>query len=83
MVIDAIDAALTVLFWVPSRLIGYEKCSKCTVRVRSFQFLLAVTGPLSRVPAVRSKRADWELRTDPPVVGGLTPVVLEETEHGG
>lgn len=62
--ISAIDAVLTVIFWLPARLIGYEKCSKCTIRVRWYQLLLILTRPLSGVRAVRSRRIDWRLRVD-------------------
>lgn len=76
--VDLIDRILAVLFWVPARLLGVEKCSKCTVRVRWFQFLMIVTFPVSRVPFVRSRRIDWDLRADPQPRGGLRPVTLME-----
>jgi len=62
--ISAIDAVLTAIFWLPARLIGYEKCSRCTVRVRWYQLLLILTRPLSGVRAVRSRRVDWRLRVE-------------------
>ena len=76
--VNAIDAVLTVLFWIPAKLIGVEKCSKCTVRVRWFQLLMIVTRPVARVPFVRESRVDWDLRADPQPQGGLRPVTLME-----
>jgi len=62
-IVDAIDAVLAAVFWLPARLIGYKKCSKCTVRVRWFQFVFIATAPIRRVPAVRSRRIDWGIRS--------------------
>lgn len=76
--VDLIDRVLTVLFWVPAKVLGVEKCSKCTVRVRWFQFLMLVTAPVSRVPFFRGRRVDWDLRADPQPRGGLRPVTLME-----
>lgn len=76
--VNVIDAVLTVLFWIPAKLIGVEKCSKCTVRVRWFQFLLLVTRPAARAPFVRESRVGWDLRVDPQPRGGLRPVTLME-----
>lgn len=67
MIIDTIDAVLTVLFWLPAKLIGYEKCSKCTIRVRARQGLLFVTAPaewplIRRLPGsarIARGRTDW------------------------
>ena len=76
--IDLIDRVLTIAFWLPARVLGVEKCSKCTVRVRWFQFLMGVSSPVARVPFVRSRRIDWDLRADPQPSGGLRPVTLME-----
>lgn len=76
--VDLIDRVLTVLFWLPAKVLGVEKCSKCTVRVRWFQLLMLVTLPVARVPFFRSRRIEWDLRADPQPRGGLRPVTLME-----
>lgn len=76
--VDLIDRVLTVLFWLPARVLGVEKCSKCTVRVRWFQFMLLATWPVRWVPSVRRRRVEWDLRADPQPLGGLRPVSLRE-----
>lgn len=76
--VNIIDAVLSVLFWIPAKLIGVEKCSKCTVRVRWFQFLMIITFPVARVPLIKRSRLDWDLRADPQPQGGLKPVTLRE-----
>lgn len=63
-IVDAIDAVLTVLFWLPAKFLHYEKCQKCTIRVRWFQFLLILTYPLKWYDPLKSQRIDWKLRTE-------------------
>lgn len=77
-IIDFIDAILTIIFWIPAKLIGYEKCAKCTVRVRFYQFMMIITKPISFIPSIKSARIDWEIRANLPPKGGLTAVNLQE-----
>lgn len=63
-IVDIIDSILTVIFWLPAKTIGYKKCSKCTIRVRWYQFLILSTWFIKVIPAIRSRRIDWKLRTD-------------------
>lgn len=76
-VITVIDVALTWIFWLPARLFGMEKCSKCTIRIRWYQFLLLISSPLKSMGAVRSRRTAWKLRVEPPDEG-LIPVTIRE-----
>jgi len=80
VIVNAIDAALTVVFWPVTKLTGYEKCGKCTVRVRWFQFLMLATRPVARVRPISERRVEWALRADPPAPGrlGLVPVDPQE-----
>ena len=78
LILDLVDRSLSVLFWVPARILGVEKCSRCTIRVRWFQFLMAATWPVARVPLFRRRRVEWDLRADPQPLGGLRPVTLTE-----
>lgn len=78
VVINVIDAVLTIVFWLPARFLGYKKCTKCTIRVRWFQFMLFVTRPVSRIPRVRSARIDWTIRVERPSQDSLRAVQLEE-----
>ena len=75
--IDAIDGILTVVFWLPARFIGYEKCPKCTIRVRWYQGILILSSPLSWISSVKSARIDWRLTAEKPqeIIGlrALTP----------
>lgn len=76
--VDLVDRLLTAVLWVPAKLLGVEKCSRCTIRVRWFQLLMMATAPVSRVPQIRRRRVNWDLRADPQPRGGLRPVTLRE-----
>lgn len=78
MIVNIIDSILTIIFYLPAKLIGYEKCSKCTVRVRWFQFLLLVSLPIARLSRIRKSRLDWDLRVNPPGKVPLKLVNLQE-----
>ena len=78
-VITIIDTVLTWIFWLPARFLGVEKCSKCTVRVRWYQFLLLASSPIKFIGAVRFRRLMWKLRVEPPDEGRI-PVTIREMQ---
>lgn len=60
-IIDAIDAVLTVLFWLPAKILHVKKCQRCTIRYRWYQFVHWLTGPLDGWTVIQDRRVTWEL----------------------
>lgn len=87
MIVEAIDAALTALFWLPAKMLGYKKCSRCTIRYRRLQFAVWATQPLRHWLWLDHHRINWELHMlwfeADRRSGMLTSIGIIDPERGG